>query len=313
MVSPSPGRAPRASTRSFQPSDTAIMVPHTDDGRVLFVIPWHERVLVGTTDTPIAEAELEPRAARRGDRVHPAQRRPLPRPGSDARATSSASSPACARWCSASDGARPRRSRASTRCSSPTSGLVTIVGGKWTTYRKMARGHGRRRDRGRRAAAAARASPRSCVLHGWMRRDDPDLPAEPPARVRLATPTPCEALARDEPGLAGAAAPALPYRGGQVVWAARHEMARTVEDVLARRTRACCSTRAPRSRRRPRGGAAGARARPRRRLGRRAGGGLSPARRRLPHRSGLRSGYFSASRSLRARASSARFSLSIFG
>ena len=39
--------------RSFQPSETAIMVPHTDDGRVLFVIPWHGRVVVGTTDTPM--------------------------------------------------------------------------------------------------------------------------------------------------------------------------------------------------------------------------------------------------------------------
>ena len=48
--------------RSFAPGDNAIMVPHTDDGRVLFVIPWHERVLVGTTDTPMTEPELEPRA-----------------------------------------------------------------------------------------------------------------------------------------------------------------------------------------------------------------------------------------------------------
>src|SRR5690606_19128418 len=46
--------------RAFQPSDTAIMVPHTDDGRVLFVIPWHQRVLVGTTDTAMDHADIEP-------------------------------------------------------------------------------------------------------------------------------------------------------------------------------------------------------------------------------------------------------------
>src|SRR5690606_28725446 len=47
--------------RSFLAGDTAIMVPKTDDGRVLFAIPWHDHVVVGTTDTPIPEATLEPR------------------------------------------------------------------------------------------------------------------------------------------------------------------------------------------------------------------------------------------------------------
>src|SRR5437762_10375980 len=48
--------------RSFLPGDSAIMVPKTDDGRVLFAIPWHDRTLIGTTDTPVSEAALEPRA-----------------------------------------------------------------------------------------------------------------------------------------------------------------------------------------------------------------------------------------------------------
>ena len=46
---------------SFLPGDSAIMVPHTDDGRVLFAVPWHGRTIVGTTDTPIPAAALEPR------------------------------------------------------------------------------------------------------------------------------------------------------------------------------------------------------------------------------------------------------------
>ena len=47
--------------RSFFPGDTALLVPRTDDGRVLFAIPWHGRVLVGTTDTPVTELAVEPR------------------------------------------------------------------------------------------------------------------------------------------------------------------------------------------------------------------------------------------------------------
>src|SRR5690606_5465952 len=47
--------------RSFLAGDTAIMVPKTDDGRVLFAIPWHDHVVVGTTDTPIPDVSLEPR------------------------------------------------------------------------------------------------------------------------------------------------------------------------------------------------------------------------------------------------------------
>jgi glycerol-3-phosphate dehydrogenase len=46
--------------RSFLPGDSAIMVPHTDDGRVLFAIPWLDRVLIGTTDTPVESISLEP-------------------------------------------------------------------------------------------------------------------------------------------------------------------------------------------------------------------------------------------------------------
>ena len=64
--------------RSFLPGDTAIMVPHTDDGRVMFAIPWHDVAVVGTTDTPIKTVELEPIARNEGRRVHPQDRQPLP-------------------------------------------------------------------------------------------------------------------------------------------------------------------------------------------------------------------------------------------
>jgi glycerol-3-phosphate dehydrogenase len=60
MIAPSQG-VHIVLDRSFLPSDSAIMVPHTRDGRVMFAIPWHNHVVVGTTDTPIAEPQLEPK------------------------------------------------------------------------------------------------------------------------------------------------------------------------------------------------------------------------------------------------------------
>jgi glycerol-3-phosphate dehydrogenase len=60
LISPSQG-VHIVLDRSFLPGDTAIMVPKTDDGRVLFAIPWLDSVVVGTTDTPVTETPLEPR------------------------------------------------------------------------------------------------------------------------------------------------------------------------------------------------------------------------------------------------------------
>ena len=125
--------------REFLQGSSAIMVPHTDDGRVLFVIPWHGKVLVGTTDTAMEKPELEPRAleeeigfilrnaarylARDPNRedilsVFAGQRPLVRQPGKEGSATKAIS--------------RNHEILVSN------SGLLTIVGGKWTTYRKMA-------------------------------------------------------------------------------------------------------------------------------------------------------------------------------
>ena len=60
LVTPSQG-AHLVLDRSLLPGETAILVPRTDDGRVLFAIPWHGVVLVGTTDTPVTGLAIEPR------------------------------------------------------------------------------------------------------------------------------------------------------------------------------------------------------------------------------------------------------------
>jgi glycerol-3-phosphate dehydrogenase len=221
--------------RSFQPGDSAILVPHTDDGRVLFAVPWHGRVVVGTTDTPVAEPDLEPRplAAEIEFLLTHAARYLTRHPG-----------PGDVLSCFA--GLRPlvrahtlhggkdtaALSRDHTLVISP-SGLVTITGGKWTTYRRMGE------DTIDQAALLAGLPEKPPVtatlpLHGWAERGDP----LPEGNAYGADAPAVAGLAGERPGWGGLLHPRLPYRVCDAVWAVRQEMARTVEDVLARRTRA---------------------------------------------------------------------------
>jgi glycerol-3-phosphate dehydrogenase len=216
--------------RTFLPGDAAIMVPHTDDGRVLFAIPWHDRVVIGTTDTPVADVDLEP--VPHADEVefilaHAARYLTKdPRPG-DVLSVFAGLRPLVG----GSESETAQLSREHTILVSK-SGLLTIAGGKWTTYRRMAEdavGH---------AATLAGLDPRRCptrnlAIHGFhlhaarygeLAHYGSDAPA-------------VAALLASDPRFAARVHPRLPARMGQVAWAVRHEMARTVDDVLARRTR----------------------------------------------------------------------------
>jgi glycerol-3-phosphate dehydrogenase len=218
--------------RSFLPGDSAIMVPHTADGRVMFAIPWHRHTLVGTTDTPVESAALEPlplsaeidfvletaaqylaRAPQRRDVLSCfAGIRPLVRSG-DSRITAALS-------------------RDHTIHVDP-SGLLTITGGKWTTYRHMAE------DTVDQAALQAHLPKKLCVtrtlrVHGATG----DRTASGPLAIYGTDALQIEAIMRAEPALAEPLHPDLSVSGAEVVWAARAEMARTVEDVLSRRSRA---------------------------------------------------------------------------
>ena len=217
--------------RSFLPGDHAVMIPRTDDSRVLFAVPWHDRVVVGTTDTAVPTAELEPRAL--PDEVdyvmtHTARyfaRDPVP---SDVLSIFAGLRPLVKAAGAASTAAL---SRDHTLVVSD-SGLVTITGGKWTTYRHMAE------DTVDRAAQVAGLAPQPCTtrtlkLRGWL-----DAPLEAPFAVYGADAPALLALLAERPEWREKLHPNLPYRVGEAVWAARHELARTVEDVLARRTRA---------------------------------------------------------------------------
>jgi glycerol-3-phosphate dehydrogenase len=193
--------------RSVLPGDSALLVPKTPDRRVLFAIPWHGHVLVGTTDVPIPEVLAEPRATEQEiDFILDTAGRYLSKPPTRADVLST--------WA----GVRPLvKATGVTRTATLSRehtihtdrpGMVTITGGKWTTYRAMAE------DCINVAAELAGLPRRACVT------------ADRPIRG---------------PGATGAGEllhPALRYTAADVTRAVRSEMARTVEDVLARRTRA---------------------------------------------------------------------------
>lgn len=230
MIAPSQG-VHIVLDRSFLPGDSAIMVPRTSDGRVMFAIPWHDHALIGTTDTPIIEATLEPT--------------PLDQEIAfllDTSAHYLARHPSRGDVLSAFAGIRPlvKSSEAHTAALSrdhtihvAKSGLITIAGGKWTTYRKMAE------DCVDHAAVVAKLDERECKtkalrIHGQHEHAEQfgDL------RYYGADAASISDLARTRPELSRRLNDALPICGAEIVWAARHEMACTVEDSLARRTRA---------------------------------------------------------------------------
>jgi glycerol-3-phosphate dehydrogenase len=219
--------------RSFLPSEAAIMIPKTDDGRVLFAIPWLDRVIVGTTDTPVDAPELEPTPTEEelSFLLEHAGRylAKAPEP-EDVRSTFTGIRPLVAP--PDSQGADTSEISREHELHISDSGLVTISGGKWTTYRKMAE------DTIDAAAdhvgLSSRPSPtRDLNLHGWHEHPEKfgELARYGSDAVSL------QNLMDDHPSLDEALDDRLPIRRVQVVWGARHEMARTVEDVLARRTR----------------------------------------------------------------------------
>jgi glycerol-3-phosphate dehydrogenase len=217
--------------RSFLPGDAAIMVPHTDDGRVLFAIPWLDRVLIGTTDTPVAGPVLEPvPLPEEVDFILTHARRYLAKdPGrEDVLSVFAGLRPLVATEDEAdtSEISREHAVRVSD------SGLLTIAGGKWTTYRKMAE------DTVDVAQTLGNLEPRPCVtrelnIHGFHRHAE-----KFGARAEFGSDAPeIEKLVAAEPGLDARVHPRLSLVAGEVIWFAREEMARTVDDVLARRSR----------------------------------------------------------------------------
>src|ERR1700733_2791812 len=231
MIAPSQG-IHLVFEREFLRGNTAIMVPHTSDGRVLFAIPWHEHTVVGTTDTPIQEPSYNPLPFEEEVQfILDTAAQYLSRP------------PQRSDVLSVYVGIRPlvKANGASSKTSSlsrdhtihiDNSGLLTIVGGKWTTYRHMAEdcvNHaitlGELRD--------VPSNTHALKIHGY--RQEESLTS---LGVYGSDADKILALAAADEHLGKRLHPALPYIAAEVIWGVREEMARTVDDMLSRRTRA---------------------------------------------------------------------------
>jgi len=223
--------------RSFLAGDTALMVPRTSDGRVLFVIPWHDHAVAGTTDTPVDAPSLEPRPMEEEvEFVLETAGRYFTRPPSrkDVLAVYTGLRP-LVKADSKGEGKTSALSRDHV-IHVDSSGLLTITGGKWTTYRHMAE------DCVDHAITLGRLPDLDCAtknlkIHGYAEEPVGLGAADEHFAVYGSDTEAIAELARD-PALAQRLHSDLPYIAAEVVWAARNEMAQTVEDVLARRTRA---------------------------------------------------------------------------
>jgi glycerol-3-phosphate dehydrogenase len=219
---------------SFLVGRTAVMVPHTSDGRVLFAIPWHGHTVVGTTDTPIDAPSYEPLPFEQEiEFVLDTAREYLSHPPTRADVLSVYVGIRPLVKAGGADGGKTSSLSRDHTVHIDQSGLLTIVGGKWTTYRHMAE------DTVDHAITLGQLDQRPCVtedlrIHGYLEGIEP----EGDLWVYGSDAAAISDLARQSQEWAKPLHPELPYIAAEVIWAARQEMARSVEDVLARRTRA---------------------------------------------------------------------------
>lgn len=231
MVRPSQG-VHLVLDNKFLKSQSALMIPKTSDGRVLFAVPWHKHLLVGTTDTPLNEHSLEPRALKQEIDFILAtastyfNQKPKE---SDILSVFSGLRPLAAP--NKNDGNSTKEISRDHKLIVSAKGLITITGGKWTTYRRMAE------ETVDLAITEAKLQNKSCLtknlkIHGCSEyREENYLDIYGTDKNKI------EALIKDNPDLGKRLHPDFPYTEAEVVWAIRHEMAETIEDILSRRLR----------------------------------------------------------------------------
>ena len=217
--------------KEFLPGEAAIMIPNTDDGRVLFAVPWHNKIIVGTTDTLVKNISEEPIALEEEvDFILQHAARYLTKDPSKKDIKSIFA------------GLRPLVKNTAKKTAEISrdhsvlvseSGLISVLGGKWTTYRKMAE------DVVNTAAIHARLSFTECKtrelpIHGSM--NEPDFSA--PGYYYGSDMPMLQSIMKEDLSLSIPLHKQLPYVGADILWSVRNEYCMTVEDALTRRTRA---------------------------------------------------------------------------
>jgi glycerol-3-phosphate dehydrogenase len=208
------------------------MIPKTDDGRVLFAIPWYGKVVVGTTDTPLDKITLEPKALEEEiDFILKTAGKYLTKPPAreDVLCIFAGLRPLAA------NPENPAATKEVSRRHKITlfqSGLLSITGGKWTSYRRMAE------ETIDRAIKSGILEPRKCntknfnfyIPSGNLRTER--------FRIYGSRASEIENMIIKQPALGKLTDKDLPYTIAEIIWICRNEMPVTLEDVLARRTRA---------------------------------------------------------------------------
>lgn len=218
--------------KSFLSGNSALMIPKTPDGRVMFAIPWHQHLIIGTTDNPVDEKLFEPKATDEEIELilttanqylnQPIKKedilsiyaglRPLIAPQNNDKHSKEISRGHEVVY---SDG-----------------GLISILGGKWTTYRKMAE------DGVNMAAFLGNLPKKECKtkslpVHGSRFNNN----FNEAFNVYGSDADEIKGIIDTKPENAELIHPNLPYTKGEVIWCTRHEMAQQIEDILCRRTR----------------------------------------------------------------------------
>lgn len=220
--------------KSFLPSKHALMIPKTSDGRVLFAVPWHDKIVVGTTDTLIKSHSLEPIALEKEIQfvLETAQRFLAKKPTrADVLSVFAGLRPLAA---PEKKGQSTKEVSRSHKIIVSETGLITITGGKWTTYRKIAE------DIVDKAISVHHLVKSNCKtehisIHGNQKTTT--LDRENHLYIYGTDIPEILKLQESEPKLKEKLHPDYEYTMAEVVWAIRYEMARTIEDVLARRVR----------------------------------------------------------------------------
>jgi glycerol-3-phosphate dehydrogenase len=215
--------------KHFFEGEAGMMIPKTDDGRVLFAIPWHNKLLIGTTDTLVSSITTEPIAAR--EEIDFVIRNFNRYTAKDITYKDVRSVFAGLRPLANAGGKKTAVMPRDHQIKVLPSGLVHVTGGKWTTYRRMAE------DAVSKAAQSAGLPAKACKtknlrIHGWSNevvKDDLSVYGSDADSLKK--------IIGSDKVLAEKIHPDYPYTRAEVKWMVQHEMAMTVEDVLARRIR----------------------------------------------------------------------------